>query len=89
MSVSLFVIYSAARAVRLTPVVSTRRHRPASCAGLPVAATIALAMAGTMAEVPHSLIPLPVMPSTSRNIHKSGVSPSTSTVRMAPLTLIS
>jgi hypothetical protein len=31
---------------------------------------------------------VPVMPSTSRNTHKRGVSPSTSTVRSTPLTLI-
>src|ERR1700674_2415249 len=31
---------------------------------------------------------VPVMPSTSRNTHRSGVSPSTSTVRSTPLTLI-
>src|SRR5438876_12341113 len=31
---------------------------------------------------------VPVMPSTSRNTHKSGVSPSTSTARSTPLTLI-
>jgi hypothetical protein len=44
-------------------------------------------------QAPQSAMPqpnfVPVMPSTSRNTHSSGMSPSTSTVRMAPLTLIS
>ena len=43
-------------------------------------------------QAPQSAIPqpnfVPVMPSTSRNTHKRGVSPSTSTVRARPLTLI-
>src|SRR6266853_1788466 len=43
-------------------------------------------------QAPHSAMPhpnfVPVMPSTSRNTHKSGVSPSTSTVRSTPLILI-
>src|SRR6266404_9017400 len=43
-------------------------------------------------QAPQSAMPqpnfVPVMPSTSRNTHKRGVSPSTSTVRSAPLTLI-
>src|SRR6266851_10418742 len=43
-------------------------------------------------QAPQSAIPqpnfVPVMPSTSRNTHKRGVSPSTSTVRSIPLTLI-
>src|SRR5216683_7575775 len=43
-------------------------------------------------HAPQSAIPhpnfVPVIPSTSRNTHKSGVSPSTSTVRWTPLTLI-
>src|SRR5215472_4789364 len=44
-------------------------------------------------QAPHSAMPqpnlVPVMPSTSRSTHKSGVSASTSTDLMAPLTLIS
>src|SRR5713226_7025318 len=43
-------------------------------------------------QAPQSAMPqpnfVPVMPSTSRNTHKRGVSPSTSTVRSTPLTLI-
>src|SRR6267154_4403216 len=43
-------------------------------------------------QAPQSAMPqpnfVPVMPSTSRNAHKRGVSPSTSTVRLTPLTLI-
>src|SRR5229473_4038892 len=43
-------------------------------------------------QAPQSAMPqpnfVPVMPSTSRNTHKSGVSPSTSIVRSTPLTLI-
>jgi hypothetical protein len=43
-------------------------------------------------HAPQSAIPQPnfvlVMPSTSRNTQRSGVSPSTSTVRSTPLTLI-
>src|SRR6266478_5531015 len=43
-------------------------------------------------QAPQSAMPqpnfVPVMPSTSRNTHKSGVSLSTSTVRSTPLTLI-
>src|SRR5512132_448153 len=43
-------------------------------------------------QAPQRAIPqpnfVPVMPSTSRNTHKRGVSPSTSTVRARPLTLI-
>jgi len=43
-------------------------------------------------QAPHSAIPqpnfVPVMPSTSRNTQRSGVSSSTSTVRSTPLTLI-
>ena len=43
-------------------------------------------------QAPQSAIPqptfVPVMPSASRNTHKSGVSPSTSIVRLRPLTLI-
>src|SRR6266851_5104538 len=43
-------------------------------------------------QAPQSAMPqpnfVPVIPSTSRNTHKSGVSPSTSTVRSRPLTLI-
>src|SRR6202030_138140 len=43
-------------------------------------------------QAPESAMPqpnlVPLMPSTSRNTHKSGVSLSTSTVRSAPLTLI-
>src|SRR5229473_7718196 len=43
-------------------------------------------------QAPHSAMPqpnfVPVMPSTSRNTHKSGLSPSTSTVRSTPLTFI-
>jgi hypothetical protein len=31
---------------------------------------------------------VPVMPSTSRNTHNNGVSPSTSTLRSTPLTLM-
>jgi hypothetical protein len=44
-------------------------------------------------QAPHSAIPqpnfVPVMSSTSRKTHKSGVSPSTSTVRTVPFTLMS
>src|SRR5580693_9432864 len=44
-------------------------------------------------QAPHSAMPqpnfVPVMPSTSRSTHSSGVSPSTSTDLTAPLTLIS
>src|SRR5262245_54332800 len=43
-------------------------------------------------QAPHSAMPqpnlVPVMPSTSRNTQSSGVSPSTSTLRVTPLTLI-
>ena len=43
-------------------------------------------------QAPHSAMPqpnfVPVMPSTSRNTHSSGVSPSTSTLRSTPLTLM-
>ena len=43
-------------------------------------------------QAPHSAMPqpnfVPVMPSTSRNTHRRGVSPSTSTVRSTPLTFI-
>src|SRR3954471_23100845 len=43
-------------------------------------------------QAPQSAAPhpnfVPVMPSTSRNTHRRGVSPSTSTVRSMPLTLI-
>src|ERR1700680_3590466 len=43
-------------------------------------------------QAPQSAMPqpnfVPVMPSTSRNTHKRGVSVSTSTVRSTPLTLI-
>src|SRR5258708_28758612 len=43
-------------------------------------------------QAPHSAMPqpkyVPVTPRTSRNTHKSGVSPPTSTVRLTPLTLI-
>src|SRR6202011_2262770 len=43
-------------------------------------------------QAPHSAMPqpnfVPVMPSTSRNTQSSGVSPSTSIVRLRPLTLI-
>src|SRR5262249_52861292 len=43
-------------------------------------------------QAPQSAMPqptlVPVNPSTSRNTHRSGVSPSTSTVRSIPLTLI-
>jgi len=43
-------------------------------------------------QAPQSATPqpnfVPVMPSTSRNTHKRGVSSSTSTVRSMPLTLI-
>src|SRR5215467_8367099 len=43
-------------------------------------------------QAPQSAIPqpnfVPVMPSTSRNTHNRGVSPSTSTVRSIPLTLM-
>src|SRR6202171_3742913 len=43
-------------------------------------------------QAPQSAMPqpnfVPVMPSTSRNTHNRGVSPSTSTVRSTPLTLI-
>src|SRR5215468_1717681 len=43
-------------------------------------------------QAPHSAIPqpnfVPVKPSTSRSTHNSGVSPSTSTLWMVPLTLI-
>jgi hypothetical protein len=43
-------------------------------------------------QAPQSAMPqpnfVPVMPSTSRNTQSSGVSPSTSTVRSMPLTLI-
>src|SRR5258705_11549372 len=43
-------------------------------------------------QTPQSAMPqpnfVPVMPSTSRNTHNRGVSPSTSTVRSTPLTLI-
>src|SRR6202011_815170 len=42
-------------------------------------------------QAPHSAMPqpnlVPVMPSTSRNTHSSGVSPSTSTLWVLPLTL--
>src|SRR5215203_59712 len=42
-------------------------------------------------QAPHSAMPqpnfVPVMPSTSRNTQRSGVSPSTSTVCICPLTL--
>src|SRR6202040_1963015 len=44
-------------------------------------------------QAPHSAMPqpnlVPVMPSTSRSTHSSGVSPSTSTDLTVPLTLIS
>src|SRR5215472_2516294 len=44
-------------------------------------------------QAPHNAMPqpnlVPVMPSTSRSTHKSGVSPSTSTDLTAPLTLMS
>src|SRR5689334_9434169 len=44
-------------------------------------------------QAPHSAMPqpnlVPVMPSTSRSTHSSGVSPSTSTDLTAPLTLMS
>src|ERR1700756_1586922 len=43
-------------------------------------------------HAPHSAMPhpnfVPVMPSTSRSTHKSGVSPSTSTLCVVPLTLM-
>src|SRR5882762_6210730 len=43
-------------------------------------------------QAPQSAMPqpnfVPVMPSTSRNTHKRGVSLSTSTIRLTPLTLI-
>src|SRR5215472_3454471 len=43
-------------------------------------------------QAPHSAMPqpnlVPVIPSTSRSTHKSGVSPSTSTVRSTPLILM-
>src|SRR6476646_10470451 len=43
-------------------------------------------------QAPQSAMPqpnfVPVMPSTSRNTQRRGVSPSTSTVRSTPLTLI-
>ena len=43
-------------------------------------------------QAPHSAMPqpnfVPVMPSTSRNTQRSGVSPSTSTLCVSPLTLM-
>jgi hypothetical protein len=43
-------------------------------------------------QAPHSAMPqpnfVPVIPSTSRKTHNRGVSPSTSTIRLTPLTLI-
>src|SRR5262249_26503875 len=43
-------------------------------------------------QAPHNAMPqpnlVPVMPSTSRNTHRSGVSPSTSTLCVLPLTLM-
>src|SRR5438105_13409241 len=53
------------------------------CVGLPSTCTV---------QATHNALPqpnfVPVMPSTSRNTQRSGVSPSTSTLRMLPLTLI-
>src|SRR5262249_3521219 len=53
---------------------------------------VAFPSMGTV-HAPHSALPqpnfVPVMPSTSRSTHNSGVSPSTSAARLTPLTSIS